>query len=216
MSRLQLSVNQLSCCPCFSRKRVLATFKFKDNAWRRTKSSYYANVATYKMTDTKKLRRMQPDIPLKAKIWVKRRPCKKVLQTTLGDLLEGLESHPATLTLELTSSSVDVMLNWSGGLLRETGSPTPEPCLDDVMDSADEESIHVIDSADEASTDVIDSVDEESIDVMDSADEASTDVMDEACSKDSVQTNLVNTQECNSDSPKASDIAKEKMTEIRS
>lgn len=71
----------------------------------------------------------------KVKVWTKHRTCKKVLQATLNDLLEQLESRPP-ITLELTSNSVDVRLKWLGGLLHEAESPTPSFSFDAMKNSA--------------------------------------------------------------------------------
>jgi len=87
------------------------------------------------MIDMKGLRKLQADTPVKVKAWMQNGVDKKVLHETLGDLLDQFESRPAHITLELSSSSVSLHLNYEklqmpGNPVQELWNPTPEICFD--------------------------------------------------------------------------------------
>ena len=108
-SRLRLSVRQprRGCLPWWPKRRTVATLCFKEAHWQQGASGEYEQTVQAEMKDLAKLRRLEADLPVKVKYWIKGRPSKELLQISLGALLDQLEASPAASEAWLAFTATD-------------------------------------------------------------------------------------------------------------
>ena len=138
-SRLQLSVRQprRGCLPWWPKKHTLATLCFKEALWQQGASGEYEQHAECQVKDLALLRRLEADLPVKAKCWPKGRCSSKVLlQVSVCDLRHHLECSPADW-LAFTATGQEQRLCWQLSQHQHTAPPLESV---NVWDSDSEES----------------------------------------------------------------------------
>ena len=128
LSRLRLSVSEpRCCCPCLSKRRVIANFTFGGDGWKITHDGYYENFTDYQSVDATKFQKLHEDLRLEFKCWTRRVISKKILRLTLGDFLDLLESRPDGLSLHIVASPTVVQLRWGEEELKVSAKVVTDP-----------------------------------------------------------------------------------------
>ena len=109
-TRLRLSVprRRWCCWPWCAKKHVLFHVDFRPDAWiLTTDPDQWNNTSQCCLVDLKGLRKLQADLPVMLKVWQRQGASKVVLDASLGEVLDQLESctAPATFTITTTANN---------------------------------------------------------------------------------------------------------------
>ena len=112
-TRLRLSVTQRGgFFSLWRKKHVVAAFTFRQDGWEKSSSDEWQQVTPCQVVDVERLRQLQDNLSLRIKVWTQQRIGKGVLQRTLGDLVDKMESCCNTLTLEVNYSLSKMQFRW--------------------------------------------------------------------------------------------------------